>query len=150
MSSPAGHNKERNKLSRRTFFRRLFSFSAAATTALLFYPLLKYTRFKVKPKPRYIAVKAPLPLSGYHSERDFILFGNESSAHAVSRTCTHLGCRIQYLEDKQYIECPCHQSRFSNEGKRLSGPAERDLPTYLVEIKKDGNGQPAEYVVELV
>lgn len=143
------HIKE-DKFSRRRTLRRFFTFSASATAALLFYPLLKYTRFKPKPKPRYVSIKAPLPLSGYHSERDFILFGNENSAHAVSRTCTHLGCKIQYLEDKEFIECPCHQSRFTDKGKRMSGPAERDLKTYAVEIRRTPDGTPTEYVVELV
>jgi len=136
--------------SRRTLLRRAFRWSAAAVSLLLVYPLLKYTRFKVKPKPEYITIKAPLPLSGYHAERDFILFGDDHSATAVSRTCTHLGCRLNFLEDKEYIECPCHQSRFTTSGQRIAGPAERDLPSYNVDIQKDESGKVIQYVVEFV
>lgn len=135
---------------RRNFLRTLFGWAATVVVGLLFYPLLKYTRYKVKPQPRYITVKGPLPAGGYHAERDFILFSNGEKAHAVSRTCTHLGCRVQFLEDKQYIECPCHQSRFSSNGERITGPAERNLPVYAVEIKYDTKGEPSEYVVELI
>ena len=67
----------------------------------------------------------------------------------MSRTCTHLGCRLNYQEDKGYIECPCHQSRFTPEGKRFAGPAERDLPTHPVTLKKDAQGRTTAYVVQL-
>lgn len=138
------------RITRRTWLRRVFAWSAAAATAIIGYPLLRYTQFKVKPKPRYVSVDAPLPLSGYYAERDFILFAAHDTAQAVSRTCTHLGCRVNFLEDKDFIECPCHQSRFSRQGQRLSGPAERNLPTYAVEIKRDINGEVTKYVVELI
>lgn len=148
--SVASDSKHRQGSSRRTLLRKAFSWSAAAVSLLLVYPLLRYTKFKVKPKPRYITIKAPLPLSGYHAERDFILFGDDHSATAVSRTCTHLGCRLNFLEDKEYIECPCHQSRFTTSGQRIAGPAERDLPSYSVDIQKDESGKVTQYVVEFV
>ncbi|MBM9510879.1 ubiquinol-cytochrome c reductase iron-sulfur subunit [Desulfogranum marinum] len=138
------------KHSRRSLLRRLFNWSAAAVALSLLYPLLKYTRFRVKPKPRYVTVNGPLPLSGYHAERDFILFADSENAVAVSRTCTHLGCRVNFLEDQDAIECPCHQSRFTRQGKRITGPAEKDLPSYAVEIKKDAAGVTTQYVVELI
>ena len=138
------------KESRRSLLRKVFNWSAAAVALSLVYPLLRYTRFRVKPKPRYVTVNGPLPLSGYHAERDFILFADNETAIAVSRTCTHLGCRINFLEDKDYIECPCHQSRFTRQGKRITGPAEKDLPAYAVEIQKDPQGSTTKYVVELI
>ncbi|PID71785.1 MAG: hypothetical protein CSB34_05790 [Desulfobulbus propionicus] len=148
--SAAPESKHEQEVTRRSLLRTAFSWSVAAVTLVLGYPLLKYTKFKVKPKPKYITVKAPLPLSGYHSERDFILFGDDQQATAVSRICTHLGCRLNFLEDKQYIECPCHQSRFTTTGQRIAGPAERDLPSYTVEIQKDASGKVTQYVVEFV
>ncbi|MCW5208081.1 Rieske 2Fe-2S domain-containing protein, partial [Desulfobulbus sp. US2] len=65
------------------------------------------------------------------------------------RTCTHLGCRVNFLEDQQLIECPCHQSRFTEQGKRLRGPAERDLPAFAVAVQKDADGVITEYVVTI-
>ncbi|WP_028582967.1 QcrA and Rieske domain-containing protein [Desulfogranum mediterraneum] len=146
-SSPQGPELQ----SRRLLLRRLLNWSGGLLVLLLGYPLFRYSRFRVKAKPRYVTVAAPLPLSGYHSEQDFILFAGQKGegALAVSRTCTHLGCKIQYLEDKKYIECPCHQSRFSTRGKRLTGPAQRDLPTYGVETKTAPDGSISAYVVEL-
>ena len=123
---------------------------AAALAATLFvYPLLRFTGFQVPRKPRLVEVPAPLPLSGVHTGPDFLLFAAGDSARAVSRTCTHLGCRLNYQEDKGYIECPCHQSRFTPEGQRFAGPAERNLPTHQVTLKKDAEGRTTAYVVQL-
>ena len=122
--------------------------SALICTALLF-PLLRFLGFTVKPKPRYVTVAAPLPASGFHAEREFILFAGSGQPRAVSRTCTHLGCRVSFLEDKQLIECPCHQSRFTSEGKLISGPAKKDLPTFAVEVRSDETGRITDYVVTL-
>ncbi|MBV5316696.1 MAG: ubiquinol-cytochrome c reductase iron-sulfur subunit [Desulfobulbaceae bacterium] len=122
----------------------------AATVGLLFlYPLLRFTAFRVPPKPRLVEVPAPLPLSGVHTSHDFILFGTKEGATAVSRICTHLGCRVNYQQDKEYIECPCHQSRFTPAGERIAGPAQKNLPIYDVTLKKDADGRVISYVVQL-
>lgn len=44
------------------------------------------------------------------------------------RKCTHLGCRLQFNEEEQTWDCPCHGSRFEKDGKLISGPAQSDLP----------------------
>jgi len=135
---------------RRHFLGRSLQWTGGLLSLLLAYPLLRFLGFTVKPKPRYVSVSAPLPLSGYHAERDFILFaGGKDTPFAVSRTCTHLGCRINFLEDKQLIECPCHQSRFTPRGKLITGPAKKDLPSYKVETKETPEGVISGYVVTL-
>jgi len=135
---------------RRHFLGRSLQWAGGLFSLLLTYPLLRFLGFTVKPKPRYVTVPAPLPLSGYHAERDFILFaGDNDSPFAVSRTCTHLGCRVNFLEDKQLIECPCHQSRFTPRGKLITGPAKKDLPSYKVETKETPEGVVSSYVVTL-
>jgi cytochrome b6-f complex iron-sulfur subunit len=129
----------------------LFRWAAVLSGMALLHPLLKFSGFTIKPKPRYVKIAAPLPRSGVHAEREFFLFAGQdrSVAWAVSRTCTHLGCRVNFLEDKQIIECPCHQSRFTPQGARLAGPAQRNLPVFPVEVQKDENGAVTGYVVTL-
>jgi len=138
-----------NRENRRDFLSRLIKWSAALICAVLVYPLLRFLGFTIKPKPRYVKVAAPLSVSGFHAERDFILFAGNDAPRAISRTCTHLGCRVNFLEDKQIIECPCHQSRFTPEGTLISGPAKRDLPSFAVEIQTDEAGQITGYMVTL-
>jgi glycine/D-amino acid oxidase-like deaminating enzyme len=44
-------------------------------------------------------------------------------AHAVSATCTHLGCVVDFNDAERSWECPCHGSRFDVDGSVLQGPA---------------------------
>lgn len=37
--------------------------------------------------------------------------------------CTHLGCRTQFNDVEGVLDCPCHGSRFSDDGEPLYGPA---------------------------
>lgn len=47
--------------------------------------------------------------------------------HAVSATCTHLGCVVAFNRAEKAWECPCHGSRFAPDGRVLQGPAVRPL-----------------------
>jgi len=135
--------------SRRKFLTSQFKWLAAATTAGLVIPLLRFTGFTVKPKPRYVIVNRKLTPGMSYTGHDFILFIFDSGPLAVSRRCTHLGCRVLFRKELDLIECPCHQSRFSPHGKRLSGPAQRDLPTFPVRTLEDESGTITGYEVKL-
>lgn len=134
---------------RRDLLRRWLQAMVAIASALFLYPLVRFASFQPPRKPRLVEVPAPLPLNGVHSGQDFLLFARDGEVWAVSRTCTHLGCRIGYLEDKDLIECPCHQSRFTPAGKRISGPAERDLPRFVVHRNGAADGSLRSYTVEM-
>ena len=47
--------------------------------------------------------------------------------HALSSTCTHLGCQVSFNAAERTWDCPCHGSRFDIEGRVLQGPAIEDL-----------------------
>lgn len=55
---------------------------------------------------------------------------------ALSLTCTHLGCSINYSGEKQEFICPCHASSFDITGNVLNPPAPRALDTYRVFIEQ--------------
>jgi cytochrome b6-f complex iron-sulfur subunit len=55
---------------------------------------------------------------------------------AVSTTCTHLGC-IVGISDTGYA-CPCHGSRFDQDGTVTGGPAPRALPWFQVTLAPNG------------
>jgi len=150
MDAPAGANRGGGpENGRRDLLVRWMQWTAAAAAAVFLYPLLRFTGHRIPPKPRLVEVPAPLPLSGVHTGHDFLLFATPEGVTAVSRICTHLGCRINYQQDKQYIECPCHHSRFTPDGQRIAGPAEKNLPRYEVTRKEDGEGRVTAYVVHL-
>jgi len=119
------------------------------------YPLLRFLRFRIRPQPRVVYISPPLSVTGFHAEPNFFLFappdprsGDVHRAWAVSRVCTHLGCRVNYREHKGLIECPCHSSRFRKNGERISGPATRGLAVFPVEIVRE-HGEIKTYRVTL-
>ena len=48
----------------------------------------------------------------------------QSSAVALSATCTHTGCAVAY-DGASAFRCPCHGSTYSRAGVRVFGPAPR-------------------------
>jgi menaquinol-cytochrome c reductase iron-sulfur subunit len=46
---------------------------------------------------------------------------------ALSAECPHLGCKVGYDREAKKFACPCHESAFSENGDRLSGPSPRSL-----------------------
>ncbi|MCA1841725.1 MAG: FAD-dependent oxidoreductase [Actinobacteria bacterium] len=48
--------------------------------------------------------------------------------HAVSLTCTHLGCHLSWNSAETSWDCPCHGSRFDIDGAVIEGPAVEPLP----------------------
>lgn len=47
--------------------------------------------------------------------------------HAFSAKCTHLGCTLTWNPLEKSFDCPCHGSRFFNNGKVINGPANKEL-----------------------
>jgi Rieske Fe-S protein len=67
----------------------------------------------------------------------YILTENGRDYIAMSNTCTHLGCRVRWIEDQQQFFCPCHNAAFDKDGEVLSGPPPRPLDRYEVKVEGD-------------
>ncbi|MDH3876381.1 MAG: ubiquinol-cytochrome c reductase iron-sulfur subunit [Desulfobacterales bacterium] len=51
---------------------------------------------------------------------------------ALSRTCTHLGCSVPWMEKEMKFACPCHGSTFDITGNVIEAPAPRALDIYPI------------------
>ena len=51
----------------------------------------------------------------------------DAEVKAVSSVCTHQKCQVAYNAKTRQIDCSCHGSRFTVDGKVLNGPATKDL-----------------------
>ena len=54
----------------------------------------------------------------------------------ISTTCTHLGC-IVGISDTGFA-CPCHGSRFDQDGNVTGGPAPKPLPWFKISLAPNG------------
>lgn len=56
---------------------------------------------------------------------------------AMSATCTHLSCTVQYRDDMQHVWCACHNGHYNLNGKNIAGPPPRPLELYEVQVRGD-------------
>lgn len=61
----------------------------------------------------------------------------DGSYRALSATCTHLDCTVQYRGDLQRVWCACHNGMYDLNGRNVSGPPPRPLPQYEVHVRGD-------------
>jgi Rieske Fe-S protein len=71
----------------------------------------------------------------YGNKRVMIIRDRQGLLHALSATCTHMGCSVRFEAsgDAGQIACNCHDSRFSLAGEKLSGPAAKPLEEFVIE-----------------
>jgi nitrite reductase/ring-hydroxylating ferredoxin subunit len=67
--------------------------------------------------------------------------GDEKSPQVVafSAECPHLGCFVDFNTTDGHYECPCHESAFDKDGRKLFGPSLRGLDRLEVKLEKNGD-----------
>jgi glycine/D-amino acid oxidase-like deaminating enzyme/Rieske Fe-S protein len=51
----------------------------------------------------------------------------DCNLHTFSAKCTHMGCTVTWNPLEKSFDCPCHGSRFYNNGKVINAPANNPL-----------------------
>ena len=133
---------EAPKVARRSFLSiaALGSFLAAMATAVA--GMLRLPKPAVLPGPvRRFKVGFPDQFAVGSETRleaeNVYLFRDDRGVYAISTTCTHLGCVVSRAA--KGFECPCHGSRFGDNGNVVGGPAPRALP--WIEVGRAADGQ---------
>lgn len=55
----------------------------------------------------------------------------------LNAACPHVACKLPWVEKTKQYDCPCHASSFTIQGKRLFGPAPRDMFAANLEFEGD-------------
>lgn len=98
------------------------------------------------PVPRVLALPRQ---DGWYRERTretvFLVWDGDKTVHALSATCTHLGCQVRWDAASTTFRCPCHGGVFDAQGNVVDGPPPRPLDR--VDTRLDESG--AEVLVRL-
>lgn len=80
------------------------------------------------PVPRVLAFSRQ---DGWYRERAretvFLVWDGDKALHALSATCTHLGCQVRWDAQATRFRCPCHGGVFDAHGNVVEGPPPRPL-----------------------
>jgi cytochrome b6-f complex iron-sulfur subunit len=131
-------------MKRRNFLKIAIAAFGSVTAGSFAYALVKFLSAlptRIAEANRLVIRKSDIP-SGeakhfvYRNVPAVIINRPEKGFIALSRTCTHLGCLVEYHRIKQRMVCPCHAGNFDLEGNVLSGPPPKSLP--LIPFKIEG------------
>jgi Rieske Fe-S protein len=69
----------------------------------------------------------------------FLVRTGDRSVRALSATCTHLGCQVQWDSEGGKFRCPCHGGAYDLEGRVVEGPPPRPLAAIEAQMDESGN-----------
>ena len=100
------------------------------------YPIGKFIFFGDNPNKKII-----LPLKNidngitYLKQKQVFVYKKDDKIDIYDAHCTHMGCILNFNNQTDQFNCPCHKSRFDIDGIKLRGPAKRDLDKIAFKIK---------------
>ena len=131
--------------SRRRWLSWLLGTSLGATIVSFLYPVLRYVVPPVTSEPSQSEVELDLkaseiaPNSGRivpFAGKPALLFRDAAgNLKALSGTCTHLACTVQYRPDRSDVWCACHNGVYDVNGTNISGPPPRPLTRIEVNVR---------------
>jgi Rieske Fe-S protein len=71
----------------------------------------------------------------FGSRPGLLILNADGTYRALSATCTHLGCTVQYRSDLREIWCACHNGTYDLNGRNVSGPPPRPLDVFEVHVR---------------
>ena len=132
---------------RRDFLKYVLGGGLLAWSAAVLYPIFAFLKPPKQAEVEVTSVKAG-KVSAIEKDSGMIVrFGNkpvilirgaDGDFRALSATCTHLDCTVQYRKDMGLIWCACHNGHYDLNGINIKGPPPRPLSPHEVRVK-DGD-----------
>ena len=92
------------------------------------------------PVPKVLAISRQ---DGWYRQRArqtvFVVWDGDKTVHALSATCTHLGCQVRWDPGSTKFRCPCHGGVFDVQGAVVEGPPPRPLDRVDARIDTAGS-----------
>lgn len=137
---------EPDSLPRRKFLEGFFRLTVGALAAAVLYPVARFLsppRVAEETSTRVLAgtvselAKAKWKIFPFGSEPGILVEKAPGQYVALSATCTHLQCTVQYEQAQKRIWCACHNGYYDLQGRNVSGPPPRPLTPYVVQVTGD-------------
>lgn len=132
---------------RRRWVTRLLGTSLGAAVVSFAYPILRYLVPPVASEPSLSEVELDVKASDIapnagrivpFAGKPVLLFRTPSGElRALTATCTHLACTVQYRGERSDIWCACHNGVYDLSGLNVSGPPPRPLTKLDVNVRGD-------------
>ena len=141
--TPAGH-RQSALVPRRRFVEVLLGSGFLATAVAFIYPVLRYLI-----PPTVSDLGSDSVVAGRVGElkpnsSKIFRFGThpgllirtaDGTYRAMSATCTHLSCTVQYRDDLHEVWCACHNGLYDLNGRNISGPPPRPLESFEAQVR---------------
>jgi len=133
-------------ITRRRLLEILLGSGLVATAVAFVYPVL---RFLIPPKASDLGSDSvvagrvgELTLNSgkifrFGSRPGLLIRTASGEYRAMSATCTHLSCTVQYRPDLHEVWCACHNGMYDLSGRNISGPPPRPLESFEVQVRGD-------------
>jgi cytochrome b6-f complex iron-sulfur subunit len=139
-TTPRPSRLDPEPMPRRDFLGLASIWAAAAAGLFALVGMARLPKAAVLASPsRKFSVTLPVSLAEGEpyipAGRSVALFRDAGGVYAISTICTHLGCIVKPAGGA--FDCPCHGSRFANDGTVLKGPAPTALAWHKVTVNGD-------------
>ena len=78
----------------------------------------KYNPYQAVFNPSRSMLKPQLLVNGFEATKNLLTIS--------TKRCPHMGCALKWNEVEHSWDCPCHGSRFGEDGTLLNNPANGD------------------------
>ncbi len=132
-------------MNRRRFLKMILAFLGSVTFLSFVFSFLKY----LTALPARAAATSKLTIrkneiaSGdaknivYQNAPAIVINRPDKGFIALTLTCTHLGCVVEFNKSRQRLLCPCHAGMYDLEGNVISGPPPKPLTVIPLKIEGD-------------